>query len=198
MLATLDLVTAESARTDSVLHGAVDGHHVAAVGHSAGGGTAFDALNDPRVQVAVGWAPEGPVGPPAQKPTMIIGATGDSALTPSELTKLYASFAEPKRFVEIGPAGHNTFTDICVVIRNGGGLVSFAAKNHLVAPELLSLATNGCDKSNLSPQQFWPAVQHFTVAEIRSVFGIDEHPVGLGDGIASAFPGVTITYRHQP
>ena len=47
----------------SPLYGVADPHKVAAVGHSAGGQTAFDALKDPRVDVAVGWAPVGPVGP---------------------------------------------------------------------------------------------------------------------------------------
>jgi hypothetical protein len=85
-----------------------------------------------------------------------------------------------------------------VVIRNGGGLVSFARKNHLVAEDLLKLATNGCEKSDLSPTTFWPVVQHFTVAEIRWALGIDPQGAGLGDGITSAFPGVAVSYQHQP
>ena len=50
MLASLDLVTGENDRSTSVLHGIVDDTRVAAVGHSAGGTTAFDALNDARVK----------------------------------------------------------------------------------------------------------------------------------------------------
>ncbi|HWS45406.1 MAG TPA: dienelactone hydrolase family protein, partial [Acidimicrobiia bacterium] len=76
-LAALDLVTREGKRPGSPLYGAVDATRVAAVGHSAGGGTAFDVLADPRVAVAVGWAPVPPSGAPVDKPTMIIGASGD-------------------------------------------------------------------------------------------------------------------------
>src|SRR5215211_478457 len=66
MLASLDLALEENSRQSSVLHGVVDDTRVAAVGHSAGGTTAFDALNDPQVKVAVGWAPTGPSATPAR------------------------------------------------------------------------------------------------------------------------------------
>jgi predicted dienelactone hydrolase len=182
------------------LKSVVDVSRIGAVGHSAGGNTAFNALNDPRIKVAVGWAPVPPSGPPANKPTMIIGAGADNALTPAELAKEYASFPAPKRFVEIGGnrAGHNTFTDVCVVIRGGGGLVQFALKNHFITPGLAKLATNGCASNDMDPAQFWPVVQHFTVAELRDALGIDPQPVGLGDGIVNAFDGVKVVYRHEP
>ena len=200
MLAGLDLVTSESRRAGSVLSGAVDSSRVGAIGHSAGGGTAFDVLSDPRVKVAIGWAPVPPSGAPVDKPTMIIGAGGDIALTPTILAKTYASFPAPKRWVEIGGtrAGHDTFTDTCTVIRAGGGLVEFALQHHFIAANLAKLATNGCTNTDLDPPAFWAVVQHFTVAELRNVFGIDPQPVGLGDGITHAFPGIPITYQHQP
>ena len=189
MLASLDLVTKENDRSASLLHGIVDGTRVAAAGHSAGGTTAFDALNDPRVKVAVGWAPSAPSATPADKPTMIIGASNDIGVPPTQLAKTYGSFPAPKRRVEIGNAGHNSFTDLCVVTRSGGGMVQYAAKNHLVSQALAKLLLNGCEKTALTPEKFWPVVQHFTVAELRAALGIDAQPVGLGDGISRAFPG---------
>lgn len=200
MLQGLDLAASESKKTGSVLYGSVDSTRVGAIGHSAGGGTAFDALSDPRVKVAIGWAPVPPSGTPFDKPTMIIGAGGDVALTPTVLAKTYASFPAPKRRVEIGGtrAGHDTFTDTCIVIRGGGGLVEFALQNHFISKELAKLATNGCTKTDLDPPAFWAVVQHFTVAELRSILGIDLQPVGLGDGITHAFPGIQVTYQHQP
>jgi dienelactone hydrolase len=198
MLASLDLVERDNTTPGSLLYGIVDGKHVGAVGHSAGGRTAFDALNDPRVAVAIGWAPVGPTGKPAAKPTMIIGASGDIALTPARLATEYASFPAPKRRVEIEAGGHNSFSDVCTVIRAGGGLVEFARQNHLVADNLLGLALNGCKSTDIMPEQFWPIVQHFTVAELRSVFGQDPQPVGLGDSITAAFGAVKVKYQHQP
>jgi dienelactone hydrolase len=198
MLASLDLVTKENDRSASLLHRMVDGTRVAAAGHSAGGTTAFDALSDPRVKVAVGWAPSAPSVTPANKPTMIIGATSDIGVPPTVLAKTYASFPAPKRRVEIGNSGHNSFTDLCVVTRSGGGLVGLAVKNHLVGEDVAKLLLNGCEKTALTPEMFWPVVQHFTVAELRSALGIDAQPVGLGDGVSRAFPGITVTYQHQP
>src|SRR5262249_5614868 len=153
-----------------------DADHVASMGHSFGGEATFKALTDPRVDVAIGWAPFVPseVVPPA-KPTMLIGAGGDNDMTRAVLTKTYGRFVSPKRFVVIGTStpGHNTFSDICDVIRDGGGFPAYARDNHLLAPPLLRIALNGCDTRDLAPAQFWPVVQHFTVAELRSAFGID-------------------------
>jgi predicted dienelactone hydrolase len=198
MLASLDLLGRENARAGSVLHGIVDMSKVGAIGHSAGGNTAFDALKDSRIAVAIGYAPVAPDGRPANKPTMIIAGSLDNALTPADLTKEYASFPAPKRRIQVQNAGHNTFTDVCDVIRSGGGLVKFALDNHIITPQLASLASNGCAKANMPPAEFLPVVQHFTVAELRAALGIDPQPVGLGDGIIKAFPGVTMTYQHQP
>jgi len=197
---TLDLVAAENGKTGSLLHGIADTAHIAAVGHSLGGRTSFDALNDPRIAVAVGLAPVAPSGGPADKPTMIIGAGGDIALTPDVLAKEYASFPAPKRFVEIGgsAAGHNTFTDVCTVIRDGGGLLAYAQQNHLVADNLVKLGENGCAATDLPPEKFQPVVQHFTVAELRSEFGLDPQPVGLDDSITTAFGDVPVQYQHTP
>ncbi len=198
MMASLDLVTRENNRPESALHGLIDVTRVASAGHSAGGTTAFDALTDPRVKVAVLWAPVIPTTPPAKKPTMIIGASQDIAVTPAILRKAYAALPVPKRWVEIGPAGHNSFTDLCLVTRAGGGSVKFAIDSHLIPPAAATIVLNGCGKTDLKSERFFPVVQHFTVAELRSAFGIDTQPVGLGDGITQAFPGITVTYRHQP
>ena len=200
MLDTLDLIDEENARDGSTLKGIVDRRRVATVGHSLGGQVAFDALDDPRVAVAVGWAPVAPSRPPVGKPTLIVGAGGDIALTPDALTKEYTAFVAPKRLVEIGgaAAGHNTFTDVCAAIRQGGGLIEFARKNNLVKGALVDLGENGCHPTDLAPETFQPIVQHFTVAELRAVFGLDPQPVGLDDAITTAFGDVPIEYHHDP
>jgi dienelactone hydrolase len=197
MLASLDLVTGEAGRSASVLHGIVDATRVAAVGHSAGGTTAFDALGDPRVKVAVGWASPASSTTPPQKPSMIIGAENDLTVTPALLAEAYGSLPAPKRRVEIGNAGHNSFTDLCVVTKDGGGMVGFAIANHLVPENLVAQLMNGCEKAALTPEQFWPVVQHFTVAELRTELGIDAQPVGLDAGSTRAFPGIPVTYEQQ-
>ena len=64
MQSSLTAVEQGSADPSSVLPGVADPAEVAAVGHSAGGGTAFDALDGPAVATAVGWAPVAPAGRP--------------------------------------------------------------------------------------------------------------------------------------
>ena len=62
----------------------------------------------------------------------------------------------------------------------------------------LELSLNGCYPDEVEPELVWPAITHFTVAFLRSEFGIDPEPVGLGDAIARAFPNVPLTYEHSP
>jgi len=56
---------------------------------------------------------------------MIVGASNDIGVPPTQLATTYGSFPAPKRRVEIGNAGHNSFTDLCVITRSGGGLVGY-------------------------------------------------------------------------
>ena len=196
MFSSLAATVAATNRPSSPLYHVADTHKVAAVGHSAGGQTAFDALTDPRVDVAVGWAPVGPSGPPSRKPTMIIGAQGDIALTPAALTHEFKTFPGPTNFVEISGEGHNTYTDICPSIRSGsGGLVGFAQSLHLVSPQLAKLGNNGCSASDIAPQRFWLIVQYYTVAELRYGLGIGTSPTGLQAPSPRQFRGFKITYR---
>jgi len=199
MFSSLAATEAASANRSSSLYGVANSHKIAAVGHSAGGQTAFDALKDSRVDVAVGWAPVGPTGTPSKKPAMIIGALGDIALTPATLTHEFKTFRGPTKFVEISGEGHDTYTDICTSIRSGvGGLVGFAESVHLISPQLAKLANSGCAAKDIAPQRFWPIVQYYTVAELRSGLGIDRSGAGLGAPSTGQFKGFEITYRqHQ-
>jgi dienelactone hydrolase len=197
MFSSLAAAEAASADPSSPLHGVANPHKVAAVGHSAGGQTAFDALDDPRVALAIGWAPVGPSGRPSHKPVMIIGEQEDVALTPATLAGEFSKFPGPTKFVEISGEGHNTYTDICTSIRQGnGGLVGFAISLHLVSQELAKLAVNGCTAKNPAPQRFWPVVQYYTVAELRSGLGID-HSASPGLATPNQFPPFTVTFRQH-
>lgn len=197
LVSSLEAVEAASADPSSPLHGTADAHLVAAVGHSSGGETAFDALDDPRVRTAVGWAPEGPSGAPSRKPVTIIGAQHDVGLTPATLSGEYARFPGATTFVEISNEGHNTFTDLCPTIRDGGGgLVGYAVSLHLISGELAQLAVNGCTKANIPAPQFWPIVQAYTVAGLRNGLGLDRRtPAQAVD--PSRFSGFTLTVQHH-
>jgi chlorophyllase-like protein len=173
MFSSLTVVELASKSAASPLRGTADPNKVAAVGHSAGGQTAFDALDDPRVETAVGWAPEGPSEPFSRKPVMIIGEERDVALTPAILMNEFHHFGGSTTFVELSEGGHDSYTDICPPIRNGGGgLVGFAISLHVISGELAKLATNGCTRQDLPAQRFWPVIQAYTVAALRYGLGL--------------------------
>jgi len=192
MQSSLAAVERASADTASPLSGVADPKLVAAVGHSAGGGTAFDALDDPAVSTAVGWAPVAPAGTPSSKPVMLIGAEGDTVVTPSSVRRTYDSFTGPKALVEISGEGHNTYTDICTGIRSGGGLIGYAVSAGFVQAKLANLGINGCQATDLDPVRFWPIVLYYTVIQLRNQLGRSASSPIPTPG-AGQFPGFTVT-----
>ncbi len=196
MESSLHAVEQASASSTSVLHGVANPHKVASTGHSAGGQTAFDALDSPVVSTAVGWAPVAPAGKPADKPVMLIGAEGDKVVPPASVRSTYDSFPGPKSLIEISGEGHNTYTDICVAIRSGGGLISYAVAKHLISPTLATFGINGCQKSDLPAQRFWPIVQFYTVLQLKNQF--DGHTTAtIPTPAAGQFPGFTVTVKQS-
>lgn len=197
--AAIDRMVAADRGARSRLRGHIDTRRIAGVGHSAGGGTMFGLLGDPRIDAIVGWAPVGPKPPvTSDTPTMIIAGSTDIAITPAAAQASYAALLPPKRYVEIGTMGHNAFSDACLAIRNGTDLIGIAKNLGIGIPDrLLELGRNGCDAQSLDTKRGWRIIQHFTVAELRSALRINRAPIGLGPGIATAFPGVTIDYRQQ-
>ncbi|HEY4929518.1 MAG TPA: dienelactone hydrolase family protein [Acidimicrobiales bacterium] len=192
MRSSLTAVESASADPASPLHGVADPKRVAAVGHSAGGGTAFDALDSPAVATAVGWAPVPPSGAPSSKPVMLIGAEGDTVVTPPNVKKSYEEFRGPKALVEISGEGHNTYTDICTGIRSGGGLISYAISAGFVKASLAKLGINGCQASDINPTRFWPIVQYYTVLQLKNQMDGDSSAT-IPSPVPGQFPGFTIT-----
>jgi dienelactone hydrolase len=192
MQSSLTAVESASVDPSSPLHGVADPKRVAAVGHSAGGGTAFNALDSPNVATAVGWAPEPPTGSPSSKPVMLIGAEGDTVITPSNVKKAYNDFRGPKALVEISGEGHNTYTDICTGIRSGGGLISYAISAGFVKASLAKLGINGCQSSNIAATRFWPIVQYYTVLQLKNQLGGDATAT-IPSPSPGQFPGFTVT-----
>ena len=191
MQASLAAVERASGDPVSPLSGVADPKRVAAVGHSAGGGTAFNALDSAPVKTAVGWAPVPPTGKPSSKPVMLIGAEGDSVVTPSSVAKAYAAFSGPKALIEISGEGHNTYTDICTGIRSGGGLISYAISAGFVQAKLAKLGSNGCQPANIDPVRFWPVVQFYTVLQLENQLGGNGN-ARIPSPAPGQFPGFTV------
>jgi len=126
---------------------------------------------------------------------MLIGAEGDQVVPPASVRQTYASFPGPKVLVEISGEGHNTYTDLCPSIRAGGGLINYALANHFVSAANAKFAINGCGRSDLPADRFWPVVQYYTVLQLKNQFGGDSRAT-VPTPSPGQFPGVTVTV-HQ-
>lgn len=178
----------------------LDLSHVAAVGDGQGGATALMALARSQVSAAVALASVPPPRAVAIKPVLLVGAAKDHEDGTSVQQAVYDNLEGPKRLVLLGGgAGHATFLDNCALMHAAGNLV---AGGDVIDPDdpggPVELSLNGCYPDELEPQRAWPVAAHFTVAFLRSTFGIDPEPVGLGDAIAHAFPNVPLTYQQSP
>jgi dienelactone hydrolase len=193
----LAAIASAGAEAGSAIEGWADVSMVATAGHSAGGRAAFALPDDPAVRTMLSFAAGSGSRTMSEKPIFLLIGAEDGAA--ASLEEGYEELVGPKRFISIGKAGHNSFTDQCDQIFNGLDLIGLVREAGLPLPDnLAALAVDGCLAGNLPPTEAWRITQHFTVAHLRAVFGIDDRPVGLGSGIADAFEGVDILYRMAP
>ena len=172
--AALDRLDSTTRAPGGLLTGTIDMSKVAGVGHSAGGGTMFAQIDNPRIDSIIGWAPVPPQGPgTTNKPTMIIAAEIDSGISVATLVSAYDSLMAPKRLAIVPRMGHNAFSDSCFGIQSGNDLISAAKQMGLpVPPSLLELAQNGCRKEDLDTATGWEIIQHLTVSQLKSSLGL--------------------------
>ena len=205
LLKTLELVVAQSADPASILAGRVDDSQVVAVGHSAGGGTVLGAAADERIDGYVSLASgvllggpgattttvEGDSGLP-DKPSFFMAGSVDAVVPAAERTiPSFEAVPEPSLLWVIDGVGHNGFDDFCT-FGNGTGIIGIAEASGLGAfldaqPQLRTLGEDGCIPPAVPVEETFPMIRHGVTAWIRSLFGIDTEPVGLGPEFADAF-----------
>lgn len=195
LLDTIPLVGAAT----GPLAGLADTTNVGAVGHSAGGRAALTALSQPQIKVAIGWAAAGRENVPApDKPSMNIAARTDVLVPLPEIERTYAALKPPKRLVVIDGAGHNSFTDICLAVRQGNDLIGLAQRIGIQIPESLAAGgRDGCSPQSIDTKLAWEITQNFTVAELRNALGLDKVAVGLGPDVTKRFTA-KVEYRQDP
>lgn len=193
-LAAVSRLTAASADVDSPLAGGVDASRVITAGHSAGGRAAFALPDHPEVKAMIGFATGTSSSGVTGKPILLLAGAEDGGV--DALEGAYDDLAPVRRFVAVGRAGHNSFTDQCAIIHGGNNFLErLVEAGFPIPPALLQQALDGCRPENLAPAGFWPVAQHFTVAHARAALGLDDPPVGLGAGVAEAFDDVAVRYR---
>lgn len=198
--AALDLLDATTQAPGGVLTGMIDMGTVAAMGHSAGGGTMFGQIDNARIDSIIGWAPVPPQGPGStSKPTFIIAAEIDSGIPVATLVSAYDTLNAPKRMAIVPRMGHNAFSDACLGIQSGNDLISAAKQMGLPVPApLLDLAQNGCRKEDLNTETGWAIIQHLTVAQLKSSLGLPGAPQMIATEIGPSFGVSPFELREVP
>jgi dienelactone hydrolase len=193
--AALDLMA--QANTEGPLKGLIDTSSIGAVGHSAGGGTMFAAIDNARIDTIVGWAPVPPQGPGATpKPTMILAAEIDSGISVASLASAWDKLDAPKHLVVVPRMGHNAFSDSCLSIQSGNDLISAVKQIGLPVPAgLLDLAQNGCRAGDLDTRTGWAIIQHVTVAYLRSSLGVPGASPVITTDLGPAFKDAAFEVR---
>jgi dienelactone hydrolase len=201
MTGTRELLAAANTEPGGLLEGRVDATNVGVGGQSAGVTSALAAANaDPNVKTFIAMSggralTEGSPLPPPDMPGMVMTGGRDEVAEVERVRELFDSLNPPKRLVVIEEAGHNSFSDLCVIGADQGGVVAIAKEVGIPVPENLErLFNDGCVGDFLPTTDAWPAVNHFTTAHYRAELGVDPEPVGLGPGVSTAFGPATITY----
>ncbi len=140
-----------------------------------------------------------PASPSPNKPGMLITGGNDQVIPADRLQPFYDQMATPKRMVVIDGAGHNSVTDICLIGAGPGRTASPSpAKVGIQVPDQRGAR---CSTTAATPPRTTPRSSRCGRCPATSswpscadVFGIDPEPVGLGPGIAEAFPPLQITY----
>lgn len=191
---------------DSPLTGLLDEARVAVAGHSAGAGAAYrEASAEPRVQAFIAHSignrtEEGEKPPPVPDvPGMVMAGTDDGIIPFPASQEVFDGMVPPKYFVSIEGAGHLVFSDICLIGRDMGGLVGLIDEVGLdLPPNLIRLASDGCEDGQLDPANALDAIDHLSVAFLRSSLGIDPDPVGLDPAVTKEFTDATVTLTADP
>ena len=179
----LDAVQADARFAD-----ALDVDRLAAVGHSAGGGTVLMAASDARIDGYVSMASgrfDANEADMPDKPSFFMAGSIDAVVPPEERTRpAYEAAPSPSALWVIDQVGHNGFDDFCT-FGNGTGIIGIAEASGLGAlldaqPGLRRLGEDGCVPPAASMDVTFPIVRQGVTAWLRHLFGIDKKFAGLG------------------
>ncbi len=200
LVATLNLMLAESDRADSPFGGLVDPKRIVAVGQGEGATAAFRVANDPRVVAYVAMSGGGCYGPGCfipQKPSLLIAGQADAVVPLDTMRAVEDQLPLPRRFVSLAGVTRVGLTDLCLLARDRGGFVAAAASKGVRVPEpMLREYVDGCNQTATRAEVVWPAVRHITIAYLRAVLGVDTAPAGLGPALAT-YPTMAIDYQES-
>ena len=193
----------ESTTAGGCFEAHVDGDRVAALGHSAGGGTILGAALDDRVDGYVSMASGGPEDSSKfpDRPSFFLAGSVDGLISAADRTRpAFDAAPAPSLYWEIDGVGHNGFDDFCT-FGGGTGIIGIAEQSGLgplldAQPQLRSLGEDGCIPPAAPVDQAFPIIQHGVTSWLRALFGEDPQPVGLEGEVEMAYD-LTITVARK-
>ncbi|HVJ95329.1 MAG TPA: dienelactone hydrolase family protein [Acidimicrobiia bacterium] len=204
---TRELIEKQNADTTSRFSGHVDTEQVAAVGHSAGGGSVLGLANDTEnpidgyVSMASGILRNRTTSTTAlnaetpklpDMPSFFLAGSLDEIADPETATKpAFEAAPAPSLLWIVEGAGHNAFDDFCT-LGGGKGIIGLAEESGLgpfldSQPQFRALGEDGCLKPAEPVETTFPIINHSVTAWLRSLFGVDPAPVGLGPDVEGEY-----------
>lgn len=181
--ATIDLLQHANA-PGAPLADRVDLSKIAIVGYDEGARAAVTVAADPRVDgYVVLAAHDGSSATLPNKPSLSVAGAKDRVAPAGDTAALALHAPAPSYVWVIGGAGHNAFTDLCIVAKQQGGLVAFAEKagiGSLSSPSLRTVVTDGCAPPDIDVTQAWTVIDQVVTAFLRNVIGPDSTAVDGG------------------
>jgi predicted dienelactone hydrolase len=204
---TRELLENQNADADSRFNGHVDTEQLAAVGHSAGGGSVLGIASDPSagidgyVSMASGFLRDRTTSTTAatettpklpDMPSFFLAGSLDKITEPETVTKpAFEAAPAPSLLWIIEGAGHNAFDDFCT-LGGGKGIIGLADESGLgpfldTQRQFRALGEDGCLKPAVPVAQTFPIIKHSVTAWLRALFGVDAVPVGLGPEVENEY-----------
>lgn len=194
-----------AAKKVAALAGHVDATRVVVLGHSAGGSAAErlasygTTLSSNWVKGWIGMAgmsnlswssTVAPFNAMPTEPGLVLGGQNDEVVPIAGLQTADAALTGPKYFAEMLDAGHNVYSDLCMIGAGDGGILAIAAALGVSVPtNIATLAVDGCEAPNQPVTNSWPAIDQLTVGAVRNFLGIDTSTVAFTN-LHASFPTV--------
>ena len=173
LLESLEFLEADTKFADHV-----DAERVAAIGHSAGGGTVLAVAADDRIDGYVSMA-SGRIGaaeesPMPAKPSFFLAGSVDNIVPAARTQAAFDAAASPSLFWNIDGVGHNGFDDLCT-FGNGLGIIGVAIASGLeklleMQPQMRSLGEDGCVTPARNVNETFPAIREGVAAWLSALF----------------------------
>ncbi len=184
---------------------------IVVAGHSAGTVSAYDTASNPSVAGMILISGGGmfkdsaaPVAPKPTVPALFLQGETDEVVPPAISRQSFDALTGPREWAEFKGAGHLSFTDICTIGRDKGGIIEIARRAGLLKllppgsdTKLAELGTDGCLPKWIKAEETWPGTDHLLVAFIRWTLHLDSTPKMLDPGLSSRLGPATITIEQQ-